>query len=100
MPERPTTCRFGAPTQDGSRSSSMTKNRRSSGICLIRRFLMFQEEKMLKDKLLLYGVNMVSQIRDGEYSMLIRPNQFKIKDSILNGECTVIDHSISDPDFQ
>jgi hypothetical protein len=57
------------------------------------RYLMSQEERMLKDNLLSSGVDMEELIRDGKSSILIKPRRFQDQDLIQNSDSTEIDHS-------
>ena len=66
MLEEPTTCRSGAPTQDGSRSSSMLMN--ISSISKTEKHLMYMVEEMKKLDQSLFGTNMVKLTRDGRSS--------------------------------
>jgi hypothetical protein len=118
MPERPTTCKSGAPTQDGSRSSSLLSSQRLRKLKQLRapprvlnrsdnllisetiRSLMFQEEKMPKAKLLLFGVTMVRSTSNGKYNMLTKQNQFKTKDLWKTLDSIATDHSTFNQECQ
>jgi hypothetical protein len=96
--ERPTICRSGAPTQDGSKSLSMKKINSSTG--LTARFLMLLDPKMKKVKLLELPEIQVRLIKNGKFSISTRQKQLKLKDSMKNLVSILTDHSILDPDFQ
>jgi len=66
----------------------------------MEKLLMSQVERMLKDKLLSSGTNIMVLTRDGKSSMLTRPIRFQERDLMMTSDSTEIDHSISDPDFQ
>jgi hypothetical protein len=76
----------------------MKVNTSSTGT--MEKLLMSQEERMLKDKQLSSGTNIMVLTRDGKSSMLTRPIRFQERDLMRNSDSTEIDHSISDPDFQ
>jgi hypothetical protein len=61
---------------------------------------MFQEEKILKVKKLLFGADTTKPTRDGQLSMLTELPKKRLLDltEILVSKLT--DHSISDQDFQ
>jgi hypothetical protein len=94
--ERPTTCRSGAPTQDGGNSSSIKVNTLSTGKMV--NALMSQEEKMLKDKQSLYGIDTMVPTRDGRSSMLIQLS-LRLRDSMKNSDSISTDHSILSLNF-
>jgi hypothetical protein len=60
---------------------------------------MLEVQRMRKDKLLESGVITVENIKDGELSILIKPDQFNPRDSIRIGASMSIDHSISSQNF-
>ena len=66
----------------------------------MEKLLMSQVERMLKDKQLSSGTNIMVLTRDGKSSMLTRPIRFQERDLMMTSDSTEIDHSISDPDFQ
>jgi len=71
-------CKSQAPTPTGGRSSNMKVN--SSPIGIMEKFLMFQEEKTLKDKQFGSGVSMEEPTRDGRLSILTNPRRSKRKE--------------------
>jgi len=93
-----TQCKSQAPTPTGGKSSDMKESNLSIGI--MERHLMFQVEKILKDKQFGYGVNMVEPTRDGKFSILTSNQRFQLKDSTKNTDSTSTDHSTSNQDFQ
>jgi hypothetical protein len=58
-----------------------------------RRFLMFQEEKILKDKLLSSGADTTKQTRDGQLSMLIKPLEKELEDITENSDSKSTEYS-------
>ena len=93
-----TTCKSGAPTQDGSKYSSMKRANSSTG--LTAKFLMSHHPKMKKDKLLVLQVIPVRTTRNGEFFILTKLLRLKQRDSMKSSASTSIDHSTSDPDCQ
>jgi hypothetical protein len=98
----PTTCKSGALTQDGSRSSNTKEN--SSPIQPTTRFLMSQEQRMKKVKLLSCMPKMEITIRmltkDGKLFILTKLKQLELKVSTKNSASTSTDLSTSDQDSQ
>jgi hypothetical protein len=92
--ERPTTCKSGAPTQDGGNSSDIKVNTLSTG--KTENALMSQEEKMLKVKQSLYGTDITELTRDGRSFMLIQ-SSLRLRESMKNLDSTSTDHSILFP---
>jgi hypothetical protein len=74
-------CKSGVPTQDGGKSLSIKTSTLSIG--KMENVLMFQEERMSKDKKSLHGQDTMVPIRDGKLSTLIR-SRLKLKDSTKN----------------
>jgi len=89
------TCKSGAPTHNGSRSSS-SKQDNSSTSERIKRFLMSMVPRMRKLERLLSERTQVKLTRNGMSSILIRLLRVKLKDSMKNSVSTSTDHSISD----
>jgi hypothetical protein len=58
-----------------------------------RRFLMFQEEKILKDKLLSSGADTTKPTRDGQLSMLIKPLKLELEDITENSDSKSTEYS-------
>jgi len=87
-------CKSTAPTLTGGKSSSTHQRMNNSLIGTTTRFLMSQEEKMLKDKKLSSGRTMEDLIRNGRSSILTKPRRFQVQDLIQNSDSTEIDHSI------
>jgi hypothetical protein len=96
--EEPTICKSGAPTLDGSRSSSIQMKILSTG--KMAEYLMLLEERTLKDKQLLPGKDTMEPTRDGRLSILTKLSQFQRKDSMQNLDSTSTDHSTLSLDFQ
>jgi hypothetical protein len=61
--EELTTCKSGAPTQDGTKSSHMKDN--TSSTSKARKHLMFTQTKMKKEERLLSGEDIMVQTKDG-----------------------------------
>ena len=96
--EEQETCKSGALTQDGGNFSLTVNHTSSTG--RTRRFLMFQDQRMLKDKQLSSGRDTVEQTRDGELSILTLIRETKPRDSTRNSVSTATDHSTLFLDFQ
>jgi hypothetical protein len=62
-PVEPATCKSGAPTQDGTKSSHMKDN--TSSTSKARKHLMFTQTKMKKEERLLSGEDIMVQTKDG-----------------------------------
>jgi len=77
-PEIPTTCKYGAPTPTGGKSSSMKVNTSSTG--RTEKLLMYMEEKTKKEDQLSSGANTVEPTRDGRSSILIKLQRLQRKD--------------------
>ena len=75
-------------------------NQNTSSIGATARYLMFQVERMLKDKQLSSGTSTMETTRNGKSSILTKPQRFQERDLMKNLDSTEIDHSISDPDSQ
>jgi hypothetical protein len=71
-----------------------------SSIGPTRKLLMFQEERMLKDKLLSSIRSTMEPIRDGRLSILIKPIRLLIKDLSRNLDSMPTDHSTLFQDSQ
>jgi len=65
-----TTCKSGAPTADGGKSSKWMEN--TSRISRTTSALMFQEERMLKVRMFKSGIDTMVQIRDGQSNILMK----------------------------
>jgi hypothetical protein len=61
---------------------------------------MFIQEEIKKNNKLSSGVIMERRTRDGLLSILIKLNQFKLRDLQKNSDSTSTDHSTSDQDSQ
>jgi len=96
--EEPTTCKSGALTQDGGKSSPIKMS--TSSIGRIRNALMLLEAKMLKVELLLLGRDTMVLIRDGRSSILTRQKALKPRELMKTSDGMSIDHSTWYPDFQ
>jgi hypothetical protein len=92
------TCKSGALTQDGSKSSSMRTANSSTGPTA--RSSMLKEEKMLKDKQSVFGVTIEESINNGKLSILIRLMLLQQRALIRTSASILTDHSTSDQDFQ
>jgi hypothetical protein len=89
--ENPETCKSGAPAHNGGKSSSTLET--TSKTFTTRRFLMFQEEKILKDKLLSSGADTTKPTRDGQLSMLIKPLELELEDITENSDSKSTEYS-------
>jgi hypothetical protein len=96
--EEETQCKSQALTPTGGRSSSMKVNNSSTG--QTAKYLMSQEEKILKDKPFGSGRIMVEPTRNGRSSILTKQRRSQLKDSTKNSDSTSTDHSTSDQDSQ
>jgi hypothetical protein len=97
---KPTTCKSGAPTQDGSRSSLMlvstsaTSNPQTDA-------LMYTKVKMLKDKRSKSTTDIMEPTKDGRLDMLtllrlkLRDNLIRSSDFTLRETSTLFHHSIA-----
>jgi hypothetical protein len=96
--EKQATCISGAQTLDGSRfSNSRTVN---SSIGLTIRSLMFQTQKMLKDKKLESKTILEEAIKDGQLFILIKLKRIELRASTKSSVSISIDHSTSDQECQ
>jgi hypothetical protein len=86
------------PTPIGGRSSG--EEVKTSLTSTTRRLLMSTKTRILKDKRLLYGRDIMVGTKDGESSILTKQPRKEHQDSIKSMDCTSTDHSSSDPDFQ
>jgi len=77
MLEKPTTCKSGVPTLNGSRSSTIRMN--TSSISETRRHLMYTEERMKKEERSLPGKSTMERTRGGKLSILIRPRSKRLQ---------------------
>jgi hypothetical protein len=93
-----TTCKSGALTLDGGRSSGIRMS--NSSIGRTTKFLMLKEERMKKEELLVYGATMEATIKSGLSSMLTKLARLKIKDLIKTSDSTETDHSTLDLECQ
>jgi len=71
-------CKSQAPTPTGGRSSDMKESNSSTG--QMERHLMFQVERIVKDKLFGYGRSTVEPTRDGRFYILTKHQRFQRKD--------------------
>jgi hypothetical protein len=90
--EELTTCKFGAQTQDGSKSSFMLMN--ISVILKTRNALMLLEAKMKKDKKFKSMEEPTMQTKDGRSSIKINMKRFQPRVSIKSLVLRLTDHSI------
>jgi hypothetical protein len=91
-------CKFGAPTQDGSKSSNTEDS--NSLTSKTTKHLMFIKTKILKDKRLLSGRDITDGIRDGESSIWTNPERKVQRDTTPNSVSTSADHSTLDQECQ
>ena len=79
MQERPTTCKSGAPTQDGSKSSFIDK---STSVTSKKQtnVSMSIKAKMLKVKKLSLMDNIMVPIKDGRFFILTRRQRLRQRD--------------------
>jgi len=73
--EEPMTCKSGAQTQDGSKSSSIKATNSSTGPTA--RSLMLEEGKTLKETQCKFGATTAPRLRDGMLCILIKPSLIK-----------------------
>jgi hypothetical protein len=76
--EEPTTCKSGAPTPAGSRYSSIKMV--NSSIGQTTKYLMSQDPKMKKDKLLVLLETLENQIRNGKFFILTKLKRPRLRD--------------------
>jgi hypothetical protein len=94
--EKLLTCKSGAPTQDGGRSSNTEE--KTSSTSRTRRLSMYMEEKILKDKKLSSGEDTTNLTRDGELSTdLEKKEHLDTTETLVS---TSIELSTSDPECQ
>jgi len=74
---RLTTCKFGQPTQDGSKSSGMRTT--NSSIGRAAKYLMLKEVKTKKVKQLVFGVTMEVKDNYGTSFILIKQRVHKLR---------------------
>jgi hypothetical protein len=96
--EEAITCKSGAPTLDGGRSSSMRESNLSTG--RTARSLKSKATRMKKDMQLASGPTMVATTKNGQFCTQTRLTRLSRKDLIRTSVSTETDHSISDQDFQ
>jgi len=96
--EKQTTCKSGQPIQDGSKSSSMKIT--NSSIQPTTKLFQLMERMILKDKELLLTEIKRELIKDGKLSILTKPNQLELKDSIKNLDSISTGLSTLDQDSQ
>jgi hypothetical protein len=96
--EEPTTCKSGALTLDGGRSSSIKEN--NSSTSKTTRFLTLKVVRMKKDTQLEFGPTMEETTKSGLLFTLIRLKRLRRRDSTRTLASIEIDHSTSDQDFQ
>jgi hypothetical protein len=75
----PTTCKSGAPTQDGSKSSSTKVNTSATSRKPIDA-LMFSKVKMMKVRKYRYTIDTTEPTRDGRFSILTRKERLRPRD--------------------
>jgi len=93
----PTTCKSGAPTQDGSKFSSMRRTNLSTGRAA--KFLKSRLQRMMKEHQLAFTVTTEEETNNGQSSILTKLTKIEPRVLIQNSDSTLIDHSISDLDF-
>lgn len=101
MLEEQTKCKFGVPTQDGSRFSDTSLI--TSALLtqeLMESALKFNKEKMRKDNQLFTLTDQSLHNKDGELFMLMRQRKSQLKELIKTLVSISTDHSTSDQDCQ
>jgi hypothetical protein len=91
-------CKSQAPTPIGGKFSSIKVNTLS--IQKPRRHLMSIKQRMLKDKRLLSGRDIMVLTKDGELSTLINLSRKELLDMTKNSDSISTEHSTSDQDSQ
>jgi hypothetical protein len=91
---KPTTCKSGAPTLDGGKSSHIQMS--TSSTFRTRNALMSMVEEMKKVDKLSFGTNTMVQTRDGRLHTLMKPRRKLLKDLMKNSDSTSTDHSTLD----
>jgi hypothetical protein len=94
----PTTCKSGAPTLDGSKSSSTRIANSSTGRTV--RSLMLQEVKMKKVKQLEFMVIIEARTNNGKLSTLIKQTRLLLRELTMTSVSISTDHSTLDQDCQ
>jgi hypothetical protein len=97
--EELTTCKSGAPTLDGSRSSNIETHISATFKTKID-VLMSVEAKMKKADQLSSGRSTEELTKDGRLYIKMKLKRFKKKDFMKTSDGTLTDHSISFLDFQ
>lgn len=97
MPEEPTKCRSGTPTQHGPNSSSSLMT--TSWTCKAARPLKLDQAKMLKETTSKSPVRTATSARDGESSTLTPRRQNQRVDSIRSSVSIETDHSSLSPEW-
>jgi hypothetical protein len=92
------TCKSGAQTLDGGRSSNMRIIKLSTSP--ITRFLMSQDLRMKKVAQLVFKTTMEEETRNGKFYTLIKLIKLEQRVSTKISDSISIDHSILDLDFQ
>jgi hypothetical protein len=72
------TCKSGAPTLDGGKYSSMKTT--NSSTSRTTRYLMLEEQRMLKANKLESGVTIEVNTNNGQLSILIKPERLLIRE--------------------
>ena len=98
MLERPTTCKFGAPTKIGIKFSSSRMS--TSSILKTRNLLMSSKQKMKKVKESKFMAKTMELTRDGRFCMLMNKRRLQLKVKVKNSVLKSIEHSTSSPDYQ
>jgi hypothetical protein len=98
IPEEPATCRSGAPTPIGSKSSSIKTTSSSTG--QTTRFLMSMTQRTLKDRELESRTTKMLGTNNGKLFILTRQRILEAKDSTRSLVSTSIDHSTLDLECQ
>jgi len=93
LQEEPTTCKSGAPIQDGSKSSCMPMN--ISATSRIRNAWMLLEARMLKVKQFKYLAEIIIQIKSGRSFTKTKLTRLLLRDLIKNLVLKSIDLSTS-----
>lgn len=95
---KPKTCKSIAPILNGGNSSSILII--ISSIPKMEEHLMLKEAKILKVQTSLPPRELKKTTRNGELSMLMKLQRFKLKATMRSSVCIATDHSTSDLDSQ
>jgi hypothetical protein len=91
------TCKSGAQTLDGGKSSSSKMI--NSSTSPTEEFWMLKEAKMLKETQFNYGAITEVKLKSGQFSMLTKLIKLRLRDLMKNLVFTSTDHSTLYPNF-